>query len=57
MVPLSLEEIIVCYADKFFSKKDGGGQAHSLEAVLADLIRFGQDKVDRFMNWHRQLNP
>jgi uncharacterized protein len=57
MVPLSLEEIIVCYADKFFSKKCGGGQSHSLEAVRADLLRFGQDKVERFMDWHRQLNP
>ncbi len=52
MVPVSIEEIIVCYADKFFSKTNGG-TAHSLEAVIAELERFGTDKVKRFMTWHR----
>lgn len=56
MLPVSLEEIIVCYADKFFSKSNGG-QAHSLDTVLAGLARYGPDPVERFMRWHRQFNP
>ncbi len=54
MLPTTLEEIIICYADKFFSKSNGG-TAHSLETVIADLKPFGPDKVERFMLWHRLL--
>lgn len=55
MRPVTLEETIICYADKFFSKS-GGGKAHTLEEVLADLARFGRAQADRFLAWHRQLN-
>jgi uncharacterized protein len=51
MLPLSIEEQIVCYADAFFSKSNGGC-AHTLTEVLASLARFGRDKVERFMQWH-----
>jgi len=52
MQPVSIEEIIICYADKFFSKTNGG-TVHSVAAVTAELARFGVDKVDRFLKWHR----
>jgi uncharacterized protein len=52
MLPTSLEEIIICYADKFFSKSNGGAQ-HSPEAVIAELQTFGQQQADRFKGWHR----
>ena len=52
MLPTTLEEIIICYADKFFSKTNGG-TAHSLSAVIRDLEPFGKEKVERFMQWHR----
>lgn len=52
MLPVTLEETIVCYADTFFSKTNGF-EEHALEHVLADVGRFGQDHVDRFMQWHR----
>lgn len=51
MLPYAIEEIIICYADKFFSKTNGG-RAHSLERVIVGLERYGRDKVDRFMTWH-----
>ncbi len=54
MLPITLEEIIICYADKFFSKSNGG-TAHSLAAVISELQPFGPDKVERFMQWHRLL--
>lgn len=54
MQPVSIEEILICYADKFFSKKTGG-QEHTLEAVLTGLARHGKDKAERFLGWHRQF--
>jgi uncharacterized protein len=52
MLPVSIEEIIICYADKFYSKTNGG-TSHSLETVTSVLKRFGSDKVNRFMTWHQ----
>ena len=54
MRPVSIEEILICYADKFFSKKNGG-QELRLDDVIADLARHGRDKVDRFLEWHQQF--
>jgi uncharacterized protein len=55
MLPVTIEEILICYADKFFSKTNGGRE-HPLQEVLADLNRFGADKADRFMTWHRLIS-
>jgi uncharacterized protein len=52
MLPQSLEEEIICYADKFFSKqKQPDGRALSVEAVLENLKRYGDEKVRRFLQW------
>ena len=51
-VPLTIEEQIVCYADKFFSKKsDQNGEEQSVEMVLKTIEKYGQDKVERFLSW------
>ncbi len=52
MLPISIEEIIICYADKFYSKTKGSRE-HPLEKVLAELNRYGSDKADRFLKWHQ----
>ena len=57
MTPQTLEEQIICYADKFYSKN---GSAHpavekTVDQVIQGLFRYGQDKVDRFLFWHRQF--
>jgi uncharacterized protein len=52
MLPASLEEIIICYADKFFSKSNGG-TSHSPETIVGELQTFGRRQVDRFLEWHR----
>jgi uncharacterized protein len=52
MLPASLEEIIVCYADKFFSKSNGNAP-HRSEEIVAQLRSFGQEQADRFLEWHR----
>lgn len=52
MVPVTLEEIIICYADKFFSKTNGI-QEKPIDTVIAQLMPYGSDKVRRFEQWHR----
>jgi len=52
MRPVSIEEEIICYADKFFSKSDGGnGKEKTVEAILRELAPYGLDKTDRFLSW------
>jgi uncharacterized protein len=51
MSPISIEEIIICYADEFFSKTNGA-KAHSVEKVIAKLECHGDDRVRRFESWH-----
>jgi uncharacterized protein len=51
MRPVSIEEQIVCYADKFYSKKGGRPQARSLPQVIAALQRRGGDLEARFQRW------
>ncbi len=51
-VPESVEEQIICFADKFFSK--GGGQIlreKSLDEVRKSMSRFGNKNVVRFEEW------
>jgi len=52
MRPVSIEEQIICYADKFFSKNgNGNGREKSVEEVLAEIETYGPDKVERFIAW------
>ncbi len=52
MVPVSMEEQIICFADLFFSKTPPpAGTRHSAASITASLARFGQDKVDVFVRW------
>ena len=54
MVPVSIEEQIISYADKFHSKSNGSAQGEkSVEAVKRELLKFGPEKVERFELWHR----
>lgn len=50
MQPITIEEQIICYADKFFSK-NGGGREKSSAEIVAALGTYGADKVERFRNW------
>jgi uncharacterized protein len=52
MVPVSLEEQIICYADKFFSKKNSSnGKQLRMDEVIGSIEKYGQDKVVKFMDW------
>lgn len=53
MVPVSVEERVVTYADLFFSKNPAAeGDARPVEAVRESLARFGKEKVAIFDAWH-----
>ena len=51
MVPVTLEEKIVCYADKFFSKTRSNKKEKTPEEILRSLSRFGRDKMEKFLSW------
>ncbi|MCP4624995.1 MAG: HDIG domain-containing protein [bacterium] len=54
MLPVSIEEQIICYADKFFSK-NGDGQKQNgekpVEQILQELQLYGSKKVKIFRTW------
>lgn len=56
MLPQTLEEIIITYADLFFSKSPGALRTEkTVDAVRAGLARFGADKVMTFNTWHARF--
>ena len=50
MLPLSLEEKLICFADKFFSKTHLEKEK-SLEQARQSLVKFGEKGVARFDAW------
>lgn len=51
MLPVSLEEQVICYADKFFSKTQLD-EEHSLERIRIYLSRHRESDTERFNKWH-----
>lgn len=52
MRPVSLEEEIICYADKFFSKSPNERAGEKTVAEIVRMLdRYGQEKVNRFLLW------
>ncbi len=52
MLPISMEERIIAYADKFFSKEpDGSVRVRTVEEIIKDLSRYGEEKVKTFKEW------
>jgi len=49
-MPEVLEEQVVCYADKFYSKTHPGSERTVVEAMRA-LEKFGWDGIRRFQKW------
>lgn len=50
MLPVSMEEQVICFADKFFSKTKLDKEK-SIEKALKSLSRFGNEGVARFEHW------
>lgn len=49
-LPETLEEQVVCYADKFFSQSHLE-RVRTVEQAAESLEKFGQEGVSRFMKW------
>lgn len=49
-LPETLEEKVVCYADKFYSKTHPDREK-SLEKAEKSIARFGKDGLQRFLVW------
>ena len=50
MLPVSLEEQLICFADKFFSKTHLDREK-SVEAARKSISKFGTEGLKRFDNW------
>jgi uncharacterized protein len=47
---VSLEEQVICFADKFFSKTRLD-QEKSIERALKSISKYGEEGVNRFNDW------
>lgn len=54
-LPETLEEQIICYADKFFSKTHPEIEK-SYEQALKSIEKFGEEGAERFKKWHEEFN-
>ena len=50
-MPETLEEKLICYADKFFSKTRPDHEK-TYEEAERSLLKFSEDGVGRFREWH-----
>lgn len=53
--PETIEEQIICYADKFFSKTKLG-QTKTFEQALKSLWKFGDESTRRFVRWQKMFS-
>ncbi len=52
MVPISIEEQVICFADKFFSKNGPSMETEKpVKEILGGLAHYGPDKVKTFESW------
>lgn len=57
LIPKTLLEKLICYADKFFSKSGHLEKEKSLEEVLQQIKKFGPDALKRFIEMHKLFSP
>ncbi|MCU4163406.1 HD domain-containing protein [Carboxylicivirga caseinilyticus] len=51
MRPQSIEEQIICFADKFYSKSGILTQPKSIEKIRKSMAKHGKHQVDQFNQW------
>lgn len=52
MIPVSIEEQIICFADKFFSKdKEKSPREKTVDEVINGIAKLGADNVKQFEDW------
>jgi uncharacterized protein len=56
MVPITLEEKIIAFADKFFSKNpEAEVEEKSVEEIIKNLSKHGEEKVKIFLKWFEEF--
>lgn len=56
MIPMTVEEQVICYADTFFSKTPPPvGTRRNAAEVIGSLERYGRDKVETFTKWFERF--
>ena len=55
-LPETTEEILICYADKFFSKTHPDREK-TIELAERSLMKFGEEGLQRFREWHKLFSP
>ncbi len=55
MMPQTIEEQIICYADKFFSKSGQLTHPKATAKVRKNLLEYGAAQLERFDQWHQQF--
>lgn len=53
--PQTVEEQIICYADKFFSKSKKLDEQKSLEKAIKSVSKYGDAPYQRFMQMHQKF--
>ena len=53
MLPISLEEKLICYADKFFSKGTDIYAEKKLDEIKAEMKKYGEPSLKRFCDLHK----
>ena len=51
MLPLSIEEKIICFADLFYSKNKNLETEKAVEKIQKELAKFGPEQLNRFNEW------
>ena len=58
MLPISIEEQIICYADLFYSKNEKKlGEEKTVDTVRESLRKYGENKLVVFDQWQRHFEP
>lgn len=56
MLPISIEEKIICLADKFFSKDEEFlTKEKKIEQIRSNHLQFGEDKIERLNEWLKEF--
>jgi len=56
MMPTTIEEKIICFADKFFSKDNDPLKEKPVQKIREFIGKFGEDKLRQFDEWVRLFN-
>ncbi len=51
MLPLSIEEQIICFADKFYSKSRALNKPKSIDKIIQSMRKHGEYQVIQFEKW------